>query len=184
MKPKVRANEFTDFGGPSAFDPTPLERRLMQNNLSNIVGRAVFDIISKPPKISRLPQKESDLIPIIQNAEGTGGNKETHLQTDLTLTIPVNGEELVELLQKTGMKDLAAILERLETIAVEERMGIIIAYDDGEPMGNAGEKPAEGLNSATGSVIVNLHRTLNLAYYPRMNEKNEEFLNLFEWELY
>ena len=182
MKPKKGANEFMEFGGQGAFEPTPLERHLQTQNLAKLVGKTIFDLINNPPKINRLPHDETVMTAIIQNS-GVEEN-ETHLQTDLTLTIPLNGEPLRELFQKTGLEDLDAILERLNAIAVEERMGIIVAYDDGEALDDAAGKPSGEPDAGIKSVIVNLHRPINLAHYPRMKEENEDFLNLFEWELF
>lgn len=181
MKPKEGTNVFTDFGGPSAFDPTPLERNLQTQNLASLVGKAVFDLINNPPKIHRIPQEACDMNPVIKIED----LRDTHLQTDLTLTIPMKGTPLEELIQKTGLENLEEILARLTNIAKEEGMQIIIAYDDGEGLENAAEMASDrSFAPALESVIVNLYRTTNLAHYPRMKEQNEDFLNLFEWDLF
>lgn len=182
MKPKVRANEFTDFGGPGAFDPTPLERHIQAQNLTKLVGKTVFDLINNPPRIHRIPHNNEDLLPVIHNAGVE--EKDTHYQTDLTLTIPANGAPFQELLQKTGLNDMEAILRKLTDLAREENMQIIIAWDTGETLEKEAENKVYKPSQGTECVIVNLHRDINLALHPRLREENEVFLDSFEWELF
>jgi len=175
MNPKEGANEFTAFGGPDAFGPSPLEKRLKETNVPESVSRAIIGMVFAPPKIERLPKEFSDFIPVITNA----GEEETPVQVDRTLTIPINGEPLKQLLEKTGLADLNAILERLTGLATEEGLNIIIAYNDSEDAADGAE--AEEMSTGNpGNVIVNFHYNAG----NRIREENENFMDMFEWEVF
>lgn len=182
------SNEFMDFGGENAFGPSPLEQHLKDCHIPSNVSRAIFEHVMAPPRIDRLPSIDIGLMPVISGLIGIPVMRECdveYLETDLTVFLPVAGEALDKILQKTGLADLEAVIARFNDLAKEENLEIVVGYDDGEE-GADSAAPADSMpeNPEKGFVIVNIYKKDDYEYQGRMGKENEDFIDIFDYELF
>ncbi len=127
-----------------------------------VVRRAVLAILETPPVIT---EKEPDDEMVLRNmkilAENIGPKP-----TDLTLFIPLNGK-LPELLRKSGCESLEALVEKIQSIAIKERLGFLT-----------------GVDHDARQLVVNIHKQPGKDYSRPMSKEDHDFICLFDTEVF
>jgi hypothetical protein len=174
-----KKNEFLSMDGENVFSASKFVRELKALPDSS-VRAAIFETIMSGPKIQTRPADDCDCHEIFVKTGTlpgmiiTLGRDEAEDVTpalelppvDVTVTVPINGRPLKDLLQKTGLASLEDIIERFKEIAAEENVQILIGDDDDK-----------------GEVIINMSKKDRYTRQKRMQPANEDFIEHFKWEV-
>ncbi len=149
---------------PSLFKKSieSIEDPLLRTPLQ--VRDSIIGTISHPPVIVEARCTKRRNKPLNIEIKDCPEQKEaTNKPTDLTIFIPLNGNELAYLYEKTGCTNLEQIIERLQDIAIDCGLGFICAVDQEEKQ-----------------LLVNLHKVQGAQYNKIMDKEQVTFINCFQ----
>ncbi len=125
---------------------------------------SIIGTISRPPVIVEARFKKKSRSPItIEIRDCPESAEKSNRPTDLTIFIPLDGNQLGDLFNKTDCGSLNEIINRIQDIAIDCGLGFLCAVD------------REGRQ-----VIANLHKIEGATYNKIMDNDRVSFINCFQ----
>lgn len=127
------------------------------------VRSAIIDAISNPAIIIDAGKTKKRKRPItIEIKECPAGQEKMNRPTDLTIFIPLDGNQLGELYTKTGCTGLDEMIDKLQDIAIDCGLGFLCAVDREDKQ-----------------IIINMHKVEGTTCSKKLNKEQVAFIKCF-----